>query len=161
MCLRWRLFGCCKNVLKDLGGPRQGLVGRWSVDPMDADNAMSPTTPATWIATWRRATYVDDGSLALGGQNTPTAGAPTLRGDPKEKPSPLRWIGTNGMKRPCVHGVEITCNAIIMANCVADVGPFFTINRPWSLPELKTHYGVAHGTSSAVFEKRLTRSEST
>ena len=69
---------------------RQGLVGRWSVDPMDADNAMSPTTPATWIATWRRATYVDDGSLALGGQNTPTAGAPTLRGDPKEKPSPLR-----------------------------------------------------------------------
>ena len=32
--------------------------------------------------------------------------------------------------------------------------------RP-SSPELKIHHGVAHGTSSAVFEKRLTRSEST
>ena len=40
-------------------------------------------------------------------------------------------------------------------------GAIFTINRPWSLPELKIHHGVAHGTSSAVFEKRLTRSEST
>ena len=37
----------------------------------------------------------------------------------------------------------------------------FTINRPWSLPELKIHHGVAHGTSSPVLEKRLTRSEST
>ena len=40
-------------------------------------------------------------------------------------------------------------------------GAIFTINRPWSLPELKTHHGVAHGTSSAVLEKRITRSEST
>ena len=38
------------------------------------------TTPATWIATWRRATHVGDGSLALGVQEeTPTAGSPTLR----------------------------------------------------------------------------------
>ena len=38
------------------------------------------TTPATWTATWRRATHVGDGSLALGVQEeTPTAGAPTLR----------------------------------------------------------------------------------
>ena len=40
-------------------------------------------------------------------------------------------------------------------------GAIFTIDRPWSLPELKIHHGVAHGTSCAVFEKRLTRSEST
>ena len=40
-------------------------------------------------------------------------------------------------------------------------GAIFTINRPWSLPELKIHHGVAHGTSSPVLEKRLTRSEST
>ena len=26
----------------------------------------------------------------------------------KKKPSRLLWTGTNGMKRPCVHGVEIT-----------------------------------------------------
>ena len=25
-------------------------------------------------------------------------------------------------------------------------GAIFTINRPWSLPELKIHHGVAHGT---------------
>ena len=36
----------------------------------------------------------------------------------------------------------------------------FTINRPWSLPELKTHHGLAHGTLSAVSEKRVTRSQS-
>ena len=40
-------------------------------------------------------------------------------------------------------------------------GAIFTINRPWSLPELKIHHGVAHGTSSPVLEKRVTRSEST
>ena len=40
-------------------------------------------------------------------------------------------------------------------------GAIFTINRPWSLPELKTHHGVEHGTSSTVLEKRLARSEST
>ena len=40
-------------------------------------------------------------------------------------------------------------------------GAIFTINRPWSLPELKIQHGVAHGTSSAVLEKRLTGSEST
>ena len=39
-------------------------------------------------------------------------------------------------------------------------GAIFTINRPWSLPELKIHHGVVHGTSSPVLEKRLTRSES-
>jgi len=39
-------------------------------------------------------------------------------------------------------------------------GALFTINRPWSLPELKILHGVANGTSSAVLEKRLTRSES-
>ena len=40
-------------------------------------------------------------------------------------------------------------------------GALFTINRPCSLPELKIHHGVAHGTSSPVLEKRLTRSQST
>ena len=39
-------------------------------------------------------------------------------------------------------------------------GALFTINRPWSLPELKIHHGVAHGTSSPVLEKCLTRSQS-
>jgi len=39
-------------------------------------------------------------------------------------------------------------------------GAIFTINRPWSLPELKIQHGVAHGTSSAVLEKRLTGSQS-
>ena len=40
-------------------------------------------------------------------------------------------------------------------------GAIFTINRPWSLPELKIHHGVAHGTLSPVLEKCLTRSQST
>ena len=40
-------------------------------------------------------------------------------------------------------------------------GAIFTINRPWSLPELKIHHGVAHGTSSPVLKKCLTRSQST
>ena len=40
-------------------------------------------------------------------------------------------------------------------------GAIFKINRPWSLPELKIHHGVAHGTSSLVLEKCLTRSQST
>ena len=38
-------------------------------------------------------------------------------------------------------------------------GAIFTINRPWSLPELKIHHGVAHGTSSPVLEKCLTSSQ--
>ena len=40
-------------------------------------------------------------------------------------------------------------------------GAIFTINRPWSLPELKIHHGVAHGALSPVLEKCLTRSQST
>ena len=39
-------------------------------------------------------------------------------------------------------------------------GAILTVNRPWSLPELKIHHRVAHGTSSPVLEKLLTRSES-
>ena len=31
----------CENVLKDLGGLGQELVGRWSVDPTDTDIVMS------------------------------------------------------------------------------------------------------------------------
>ena len=44
--------------------------------------------------------------------------------DPNKKPSRLLWIGTTSMKQPCVHGVEITCKRIIMANCVVGVAPF-------------------------------------
>ena len=32
-------------------------------------------------------------------------------------------------------------------------GAIFTINRPWSLPELKIHHGVVHGTSSTVLQE--------
>ena len=39
-------------------------------------------------------------------------------------------------------------------------GALFTINRPCSLPELKSQHGVAHGTSSPVLEERLTRGQS-
>ena len=83
------------------------------------------TTPAKWIVTWS-VTHVGDGSLTLGGQETPTAGLPMLnRPIPKkDKPSRLLWTGTNSMKRSCVNGVEITCKSIIMANCVAGVGRF-------------------------------------
>ena len=30
----------------------------------------------------------------------------------------------------------------------------FAINRPWSLPELNIHHGVAHGTSSAILRRK-------
>ena len=68
-----------------------------------------------------------NGSLAFVAQEIQTKSpysTPGLTDDPNEKPSRLLWIGTNNMKRPCVHGVEITCKRIIMANCVAGVEPF-------------------------------------
>ena len=34
-------------------------------------------------------------------------------------------------------------------------GAIFTINRPWSLPELKIHHHATNGTSSPVLEKCL------
>ena len=34
-------------------------------------------------------------------------------------------------------------------------GAIFTINRPWSLPELKTHHGLAHGTSAPSLKSVL------
>ena len=40
-------------------------------------------------------------------------------------------------------------------------GSLFSINRPWSMPTLQAHHGLPHGTSSAVLEKRITRSGST
>ena len=40
-------------------------------------------------------------------------------------------------------------------------GAQFTINRPWTWPKSKFHHSVAHGASSPVLEKCLTRSQST
>ena len=34
-------------------------------------------------------------------------------------------------------------------------GAIFTMNRPWSLHELKIHHGVVHGTSSTVLKSVL------
>ena len=50
--------------------------------------------------------------------------ARTNRRRPKRKVVTFALDGTNSIKRPCVHGVEITCKCIIMANCVVGVEPF-------------------------------------
>ena len=68
----------CENVY--LRRPGQVLVGRWSVDPMDADIVMSPEYDGGDVDCNVEACYpVGDGSLALGDQETPTADSPTLR----------------------------------------------------------------------------------
>ena len=57
----------------------------------------------------------------------------------------------------CRHHMQTHYHGELCGRC----GAIFTINRPWSLPELKIHHGVAHGTSSPVPKKCLTRSQST
>ena len=57
----------------------------------------------------------------------------------------------------CRHHMQTHYHGELCGRC----GTMFTINRPWSLPELKIHHGVAHGTSSPVLKKCLTRSQST
>ena len=58
---------------------------------------------------------------------------------------------------PCRHHMQTHYHGELCGRC----GAIFTINRPWSLPELKIHHGLAHGTSSPVLKKCLTRSQST
>ena len=57
----------------------------------------------------------------------------------------------------CRHRMQTHYHGELCGRC----GAIFTINRPWSLPELKIHHGVAYGTSSPVLKKCLTRSQST
>ena len=100
------------------------------MDPMDADIVMSPeydSGDVDWnmeacYPCWRWLSRLGRSRRNVnGGRADVKVTYPKKR---KEKPSPLLWTGTNGMRRPCVHGVEITCKSIIMANCVAGVGRF-------------------------------------
>ena len=70
----------CKKYKKTFVGLekcqlKDGPWTQWTPTSLRPPN----TTPATWIARWRRVTHVGDGSLALGGQEAQTAGSPTLK----------------------------------------------------------------------------------
>ena len=98
------------------------------MDPMDADIVMSPEYDAVDVDCNVEACYPCWPWLSRLGRSRRNAngGRADVEGPlpRKEKPSRLLWTGMNSMTRSCVHGVEITCKSIIMANCVAGVGPF-------------------------------------
>ena len=130
---------------------------------MDAGIVMSPnTTPATWIATWRRATHVGEGVQGCSRRNANGWRADIKVTYPKKRKAvtfALDWDERyeTALCPRCRDHMQKHYHGELCGRC----GAIFTINRPWSLPELKIHHGVAHGTSSPVLEKRLTRSEST
>ena len=152
----------CENVYLRRNG--QVLVGRWSVDPMDADIVMSPEYDGGDVDCNVEACYPCWRWLSCLGRSRNANGGLTnveVRPRPKRKAVTFaldwdeRYEAT--LCPRCRDRMQKHYHGELCGRC----GAIFTINRPWSLPELKIHHGVAHGTSSAVFEKRLTRSEST
>ena len=88
----------------DLCGPGQGLVGRRSVDPMDADIAMSPEYDAGDVDCSVEACYPCWQWLSRLGRSRRNANggvADVKRSRKKRKAVTFALDGTNGMKRPC------------------------------------------------------------
>ena len=84
--------------------------------------APQETMLVSWIATWKSATHVGDGSLALRGQETHMGveRLEVMQCSEKEKKvlTIIFYSATKILKTGCVNSVATTCNNIIMGNCV-------------------------------------------
>ena len=96
---------------------------------MDADIVMSPENDAVDVAynaalssrCWRWLSRL----CGSGNANPESAfDDRTSRRRPQREAVTFALDWANSMRPFCVHGVEITCIRIIMANCVVGVGPF-------------------------------------
>ena len=144
----------------------QVSIGGWSVDPMDADTVMSPENDAgdadcnaeacspcwQWLSRLGRSRRNVDGRVHVRRD-------PVLKKRKKAVTFTLEWDPDYDslLCHQCRTHMQCYYHGELCGRC----GALFTINRPCSLPELKIQHGVAHGTSSSVLEKCLTRSQST
>ena len=97
------------------------------MDPMDDEIVMSPEYDAGDVDCNVEACYPCWRWLSRLGRlrrRNANGGRADVEVRPKRKAVTFALDWTNSMKRPCVHGVEITCKSIIMANLVSGVGRF-------------------------------------
>ena len=136
------------------------------MDPMDADTVMSPENDVDDVGCNAALSYRCWQWLSrLGRSGRNVDGRVRVRRDPvlkqrkKAVTFTLEWDPNYDalLCHQCRMHMQCYYHGELCGRC----GALFTINRPGSWPELKSQHGVAHGTSSPVLEKCLTRSQST
>ena len=132
------------------------------MDPMDADTAMSPENVVDDVVCNAALSYRCWQWLSrlCGSGNTNPGSVYVDRTRPSRKAITLSLEWTEEMEaalcQRCRRHMQQHYHGELCGRC----GAQFTINRVGSWPEVKSQHGVAHGTSSPVLEKCLTRSQS-
>ena len=137
---------------------------RWSVDPTDAAIAMSPEYDAGDVDCNVEACYPCWQWLSRLGRSRRNANgglADVNVTSPKKREAVTFCLEWNeqieaALCPRCRDHMQNHYHGELCRRC----GAQFTINRPGSWWTLNFQHGVAHGASSPVLEKRLTRSES-
>ena len=136
------------------------------MDPMDANTVMSPENDAGDVdCNVEACSPCWQWLFRLGRSRRNVDGRVRVRRDPvlKKSKKPVTFVlewdphYDSLLCHQCRTHMQCYYHGELCGAC----GALFTINRPGSLPELKSHHDVAHGTSSPVLEKCLTRSQST
>ena len=139
------------------------LVERWSVDPMDADTVMSPENDVDDVVCNAALSYRCWQWLSrlCGSGNSNPGSVYVDRTRPPRKAITFSLEWTEEMEaalcQRCRRHMQQHYHGELCRQC----GAQFTINRVGSWQFLNLQHGVAHGTSSPVLEKCLTRSQST
>ena len=141
----------------------QDIIGGWFVDPMDADTVMSPENDADDVVCNAALSYRCWQWLSrlCGSGNTNPGSVYVDRTRPPRKAITFSLEWTEEMEaalcQRCRRHMQQHSHGELCGQC----GAQFTINRVGSWQFLNLQHGVAHGTSSPVLEKCLTRSQST
>ena len=134
----------------------------WSVDPMDAAIVMSPEYDVDDVECNVEAGYRFWRWLSrlCGSGNTNPGSVFVDRSREKRKAVTFTLEWTDEIE----SALCLRCRAHMQHHYHGELcrrcGAKFTINRPWTWSKSNFHHGLAHGTSSPVLKKRLTRSES-
>ena len=148
---------------------RKDSVRQWCVAPTDADIAMSRENDdggadcnvEGCFQLWRRLSRLGRWRSTNENVDVEVVYRPSQSHTPQKRKAvtfALDWDDRYDevLCQRCRTQMQTHFHGELCGRC----GAIFTINRPWSLPEHKTHHGLAPGTSSAVSEERLTRSQS-
>ena len=149
-----------KKCIKRPSWAEQRSIKRWSVDPTVADIVMSPENDADDVvcnAVLSSRFWQWLSRLCGSGNTNPEF----VFDDRTSRRRPKRKAVTFALDWDDQYEAALCARCRHHGELCGRCGAIFTINRPWSLPELKIHHGVAHGTSSPVLKKCLTRSQST
>ena len=162
--VRWQSWPFSSNTIKDTLLLEPNSFKLWYVDPMDADIVMSRENDAGdvdcnvegFCPCWRWLSRLGKSRNANGRAaiNAQRDSAPT-RKKRKAVTFSMDWDNQyeSYLCEWCRDHIQKHFHCELCGVC----GSRFSINRPWSMPTLQqAHHGLAHGTSSVVFEKRVT-----